>query len=480
MEPNFLLFNLYNKKTIVEIENQATSNFNISIEELTKKAVKASIDVLLEDFLNAKKIIIFCGIGKNATDGLMIGKELKALGKTVQIIKASNWESNIPIEADLIIDALFGIGINRDLVGVWQQIVDSINKSNIPVLSIDIPSGIDPDTGKILGTAVIATLTVTFIGLKPGLFTGKAKNHCGKIKFNNLGLPNEAYNNAPVDSIRLTKKDFKNLLKPREPAAHKGNFGKLLIMGGQDGMVGATLLAGKAAFRAGAGIVQVLTNSKQPVAVGDYLEIQAQNFHSSSQLESLIEKSTVLLLGSGMGLEHAANSFLEHSINCSLPLIVDADGLNLLAENLDEDFEPRQNWILTPHPKEAARLLNTDVDTIENNRFAAIEQLVTKFKATVVLKGAGTLIKEYQENTISPTYVCDLGNPGMATAGMGDVLAGVIAGLVAQKLSLKDACILGVFAHALAGDIVAKDGEKGILASDLLFFIKKIINTICL
>lgn len=480
MEPNFLLFNLYNKKTIVEIENQVANNFNISIEELTKKAVKASIDVLLEDFPNAQKIIIFCGIGKNATDGLMIGEELKALGKNVQIIKASNWESNIPIKADLIIDALFGIGINRDLVGVWQQIVDSINKSNIPVLSIDIPSGIDPDTGKILGTAIIATVTVTFIGLKPGLFTGKAKNHCGKIKFNNLGLPNEAYSNAAVDSIRLTKKDFKNLLKPREPAAHKGNFGKLLIMGGQDGMVGAPLLAGKAAFRAGAGIVQVLTNSKQPVAIGDYLEIQAQNFHSSSQLESLIEKSTVLLLGSGMGLEHAANSFLEHSINSSLPLIVDADGLNLLAENLDEDFEPRQNWILTPHPKEAARLLNTDVETIENNRFATIEQLVTKFKATVVLKGAGTLIKEYQENTISPTYVCDLGNPGMATAGMGDVLAGVISGLVAQKLSLKDACILGVFAHALAGDIVAKDGEKGILASDLLFFIKKIINTICL
>ena len=277
MEPNFLLFNLYNKKTIVEIENQVTNNFNISIEELTKKAVKASIDVLLEDFPNAQKIIIFCGIGKNATDGLMIGEELKALGKNVQIIKASNWENNISIQADLIIDALFGIGINRDLVGVWQQIVDSINKSNIPVLSIDIPSGIDPDTGKILGTAIIATVTVTFIGLKPGLFTGKAKNHCGKIKFNNLGLPNEAYNNAAVDSIRLTKKDFKNLLKPREPAAHKGNFGKLLIMGGQDGMVGAPLLAGKAAFRAGAGIVQVLTNSKQPVAIGDYLEIHLDN-----------------------------------------------------------------------------------------------------------------------------------------------------------------------------------------------------------
>ena len=486
MNVNELLINLYNKKTIAEIEQLAITEFKVSSLDLMQRAAKACVDQLLEDFPNAQRFIVFCGVGKNAADGEHIAEQLQNLGKKIQIIKATEWQEDVKLEADVIVDALFGVGINRELVGVWRQIVDKINNSKIPVLSIDLPSGIEPDTGKILGSAVKANVTMTFIGLKKGLFTGKAKNYGGNIKFNNLGLPMEVYNNAVCSAKRLTRKDFKNLLTKREPAAHKGDFGKLLILGGQDGMTGAALLAGKAALRTGVGIVYVLANSKQPqIAHNSCLEIQIQSFSGVKQIKELLARATVLLLGSGLGVDRNAQVFFDKAMQSDLPLIIDADGLNVLADSIQEGFQPvRENWILTPHSKEAARLLQTDVATIEANRFAAIEQLTKKYKATVVLKGAGTLIKEYRSDSkkredISPVYVCDLGNPGMATAGMGDLLAGITAALVAQKLSLKDACNLGVFIHALAGDIVARDGQRGIVASDLLGFIKGIVNTVC-
>lgn len=477
METNELLINLYDKTTIREIENQAINKLKIDPIELTKRAAQACTELLLEEFPKAQKILVFCGVGKNAEDGLYLAEQLINLGKNVQIIKATDWEEGFNITADIIIDALFGIGINRELIGVWQQIIDKINISKIPVLSVDIPSGIEPDTGQILGTAIKASTTVTFIGLKPGLFTGIAKNYTGNIKLNNLGLSLEIYNNLKPRAIRLTHQDFKELLLPRAPASHKGNFGKLLIMGGQDSMVGSTILAGQAALRTGTGVVHVLTNSKQSLPMHASLEIQMHNFSSPKQLKELINKATVLLLGPGLGTDYNAQLFFEHAINSNLPLVIDADGLNLLAENFtdfDKDLKNRRNWILTPHPQEAARLLNTDVITIENNRFAAIEDLTNRFKATVVLKGAGTLIKSVD----SPTYVCDLGNPGMATAGMGDLLSGIIASLVAQHLQLKDAATLGVFMHSIAGDAAAKDGQRGLIASDLLPFLRKIVNTI--
>lgn len=483
MELELLLVSLYDKKTILALENQATTELKFTINDLMLKATNVCVEQVLESFPNAQKITIFCGVGKNAADGLNVAKQLAASGKTVQIINATSWNNNINLEADLIIDALFGIGINRDLVGVWRQIVEQINSSKIPVLSIDIPSGIDPDSGNVYGIAVKASITITFIGLKQGLFTGKAKNYTGKIKFNNLGLPLEIYNKYPCKAIRLTKNIFKNMLPIREPAAHKGNFGKLLIMGGQDGMIGAPLLAGNAALRTGIGMVYILTNAKQStITNNNCLELQIQNFSDLKQLKDLLSKATVLLLGSGMGTDRYAHTFFEQAMESNLPLIIDADGLNILADSYNaiiNTIKPKEKLILTPHPKEAAKLLNTDTATIEADRFAAINQLVNKYKATVVLKGAGTLIKEYRsDDTYSPIYLCDLGNPGMATAGMGDLLAGIIAALVGQKLNFKDACNFGVFVHALAGDIVAKEGQVGIIASDLLLFIKKIINTI--
>lgn len=480
MNINELLVNLYDKKSIIAIEQLAITNFNMSSVYLATKAVTACVEQLLKKFPNAKKITVFCGVGNNANDGLQIAGKLQSIGLSVQTIKAIDWTKDLQLDADVIVDALFGIGINRNITGAWEQIINQINTSNIPVLSVDIPSGLDPDTGKVLGVAVKANITMTFIGLKKGLFTGKGREYSGEIKFNNLGLPIEAYNNSGCNVVRLTSNNFNNILPKRVAFAHKGDFGKLLVVGGKDGMQGAAFLAGMAALRSGTGIVYILSNSSNQSSFHNFCpEIQWHNFSEIKQLKELLAKSTVLLLGPGLGNDKYSKSLFDEVMQSDLPLVLDADGLNILSEKFNNNFKIRKNWILTPHSQEAAKLLKTDVATIEADRFAAVEELSHKFKATVVLKGSGTLIKAYRDDReYNPIYVCDLGNPGMATAGMGDVLAGVIAALIAQKLTLKDASTLGVFIHALAGDLVAKNGQIGILASDLFGFIRKIINSL--
>ena len=478
MDPNELLVNLYDKKSIIAIENLAIKDFNISNAYLEQKVVSCCVEQLSKTFPLAQKIAVFCGIGNNAQDGLKIADKLQSMGFVVQIIKAIDWTKELQLDADVIVDALFGIGINRHITGVWEHIIYQINNSNIPVFSIDIPSGLDPDTGKVLGVAVKAKVTITFVGLKKGLFTGKGREHSGEIRFNNLGLPIDAYKHAVCNVVRLNSNNFNNILPRRVAFAHKGNFGKLLIIGGKDGMQGAAYLAGIAALRSGSGIVYVLSNSSNQSSFHNSCpEIQWHNFSEIKQLKELIAKSTVILLGPGLGHDKYSKILFDEVMQSDLPLVLDADGLNMLAEKFNNNFKIRKNWILTPHSGEAAKLLNIDVAAVDADRFAAVEELSHKFKATVVLKGSGTLIKSYQDNReYNPVYLCDLGNPGMATAGMGDVLAGLIAALLAQKLTLKDAARFAVFTHALAGDLVAKNGSLGILASDLIFFIRKIIN----
>ena len=478
MNINELLVNLYDKKSIAAIEQLAITNFNMSTTYLAQKAVGACIEQLLKIFPSAKKIAIVCGVGNNANDGLQIAQKLQSMGIDVQVIKAIEWTKDVQLDADVIVDALFGIGINRNITGVWEQIINQINNSNIPIFAVDIPSGLDPDTGKVLGVAVKARVTMTFIALKKGLFTGAGRYYSGEIKFNNLGIPAEAYNNVVCNTVRLTNNNFINILPKRAANAHKGNFGKLLIMGGNDGMQGAAVLSGIAALRSGAGLVRVLSNSSNASSFHNaYPELQWNNFSEIKQLKELLAQSTVLLLGPGLGNDKYSKIFFDEAMHSELPLVLDADGLNILSEKFNNNFKIRENWVLTPHAQEAARLLRTDVATIEADRYAAVEELSRKFKATVILKGSGTLIKCYQGNTTyNPIHLCDLGNAGMATAGMGDVLAGLIAALIAQKLSIHSASKFGVFTHALAGDLAASNGQVGILASDLLWFIKRIIN----
>ena len=346
MDINKLLVNLYDKKSVATIEQLAITNFNMSETYLAQKAVGACVEQLLKVFPNAKKIAVVCGVGNNANDGLQIAQKLQSMGLEVQVIKAIEWNKDLQFNADVIVDALFGIGINRNITGVWEQIINQINSSNIPVFAIDIPSGLDPDTGKALGVAVKARITMTFIALKKGLFTGAGRYYSGEIKFNNLGVPIEAYNNVVCNVVRLTSNDFINTLPKRAANAHKGHFGKVLIMGGNDGMQGAAALSGIAALRSGAGLVYVLSNASNAATFHNaYPELQWNNFSEIKQLKELLAKSTVLLLGPGLGNDKYSKIFFDEAMRSELPLVLDADGLNILSEKFNNNFKLRKNWV---------------------------------------------------------------------------------------------------------------------------------------
>lgn len=270
-----------------------------------------------------------------------------------------------------------------------------------------------------------------------------------------------------METLKLSQ--FKKYLKPRPHDCHKGQFGHVLIIGGDYGFSGSLRLAAEAALRVGAGRVSVATRKEHALVLNNSRpEIMCHDVRTTKKLELLLTQATVIIIGPGMGQSDWAKKLLDKTLQVKKPLIVDADGLNLLAK------KPRKNpqWILTPHPKEAARLLKTSVDAIQRERVEAVKELQKKFNGVCVLKGAGTLILASDNHLVQ----CTAGNPGMATAGMGDVLSGVIAGWIAQQVPLPDAAKLGVLVHALAGDLAAKEGQRGMLASDLMPYLRKVAN----
>ena len=360
---------------------------------------------------------------------------------------------------DLVVDALLGTGVSTPLAPLLTKIVATINELAAPVLAVDLPSGLNGDTGRIMGAAVRATRTLTFIGIKQGLLTADGVDVTGQLDCEPLGvMPDEEIHPA---AWRLDYPVLQSLLTPRQRSSHKGSHGKVLLVGGECGMQGAIVLAGKACLRAGAGLVRVSQHPALP-PVSLY----------QPELMSLQEEddggwASVRVIGPGLGQgEWGRQQFARH-LTEQLPLVLDADGLNWLAQS------PRHqdNWVLTPHPGEAARLLGCSIAEIEADRFAAVRALQQRYGGVVLLKGAGTLIHDGERLAL-----CNEGNPGMASGGMGDLLSGIIAALLAQGWSATLATWLGAVIHGEAADLAAADGERGMLASDLLPFIRKLVN----
>ena len=269
-----------------------------------------------------------------------------------------------------------------------------------------------------------------------------------------------------LNELKLNQ--FKVLLTPRARTSHKGDFGHVLIAGGDYGMPGAVRLAGDAALRVGAGLVTLATRPEHICMISTRPELICYGINQTRALNALLQRATVIAIGAGLGQSTWSQQLYKKLLTVKMQKVVDADGLNLLAKNPVK----RKDWILTPHPGEAARLLNSTTETIQHDRIASIKALQKKYGGIIVLKGAGTLVLG-EDNVIS---ICNFGNPGMASAGMGDVLTGIISGLLAQGLTLLQAAQLGVCLHAIAGDIAAKEGERGLLASDLILHLRKLIN----
>ena len=479
---------LYRRDQVRELDQRAIHQANISGIELMSRAGHEVFQCLKNKWPAVKSIAVFCGAGNNAGDGFIVAKLALDAGLSVTVYSLTDSQTIkgdaliayqnyvdahgviIPfqdkglIDVDVIVDALLGIGLDRPVTGLYALAIQTINKSIARVIAVDNPSGLNADTGHVMGFAVKADCTVTFIGLKQGLFTGNAANYCGEISYASLGVPDSIFGGNSPSASRVIKKP----LPIRDRCSHKGNYGHVLIVGGDFGYSGAVKMAGEAALRVGTGLVSIATRKEHVGLLNlNRPELMCHGVEGAEQLLGLIAKASVIVIGPGLGQSDWSKELFMVTINAQKPLIIDADALNLLA------LAPftNTNWILTPHPGEAARLLNCSTLDIQQDRFASASALQDKYKGIVILKGSGTLITSENDCAVSTT-----GNPGMASGGMGDILTGIIAGLVAQGLTLKEGAQQGVYVHGEAADLAAKEGERGLLASDLMPYLRQVVN----
>ncbi len=489
-----LPYTLYCAKDVRELDRIAIEETGIAGIELMNRAGQAVFDELRYRWPHAKRILILCGGGNNGGDGFVVARLAQAAGLTAILVvlrdpadfagdAALAWQQakaaglvcttyypHLFNGVDLVVDAIFGTGLDREVSGAYAEVINAINRQAAPVVAVDIPSGLHADSGRVLGVAVEASLTVTFIGLKRGLLTAEGPELCGELLFNDLELPRRLYQQVAVSVKRIDWCGTKNVLGRRVRNAHKGHFGHVLVMGGNHGMAGAVRMSAEAAMRTGAGLVSVATRPTHVAAMAAALpEVMWHGVEAISDLNEMIDRATVIAIGPGLGHDDWAQALLMMALDSGLPLVVDADALNLLAEYPDGTHS---NWVMTPHPGEAARLLGCTTVQINQDRFTAVAQLHQHYGGVSVLKGVGSLVCD-AEGGIS---LCSAGNPGMAVGGMGDLLTGVIAAFIAQGLSLDDAAKAGVSLHSAAGDRASMAGERGMMATDLMPHLRYLVN----
>ena len=481
---------LYTVEQLRVLERKAFAALAVSGTDLMRRAASAALNSLRRHWPEARRISIYCGPGNNGGDGFLLGVLAREAGLQVQIIALSDashgdaalaraaWEADdgqvhrwssddtaLPA-ADVQVDALYGIGLNRALESSIATLIECINAMDTPVLALDVPSGINADSGRQLGAAVRADVTVTFIANKRGLNTGQFADYAGLLEVATLGVPEDVYAAARPDAQLLAV----DSLPPRPRYANKGNNGHVLVIGGDHGMAGAVRMAGESALRTGAGLVSVATRAGHITALNAARpELMAHEVDGPQTLEPLLERASVIALGPGLGKGAWGHALWLTALDANKPLVLDADGLNLLSR---EHRQFAVATVLTPHPGEAGRLLGVETKDIERDRFAAARELAHRYKAVVVLKGSGSLIADPSGRL----DVCPWGNPGMASGGMGDLLTGIIAALLAQGCDAWQAACLGVGLHARAGDHAARQGERGLLATDLLPALHALVN----
>ncbi|SDU19421.1 NAD(P)H-hydrate dehydratase [Halopseudomonas salegens] len=469
----------------------------ISGLELMRRAADALWQALQARWPRAGVLTVFCGAGNNAGDGYLLAHQALAAGWEVSIyyladpqrlqgdaatawqraagagIRIQAWAPGQPLEG-VLVDALLGTGITGEVRANVAAAIAAINASNLPVVAVDLPSGLDADTGRIGGIAVKAQLTVTFIAAKLGLLTAQGPDHCGELVFAPLAeLPIE----TPAALARIL--DLPALLAQRPPrarSAHKGQFGHLLLLGGDQGMGGAIMLAAETALRSGAGRVSVLTRAEHvPALLARCPEVMVKAVTEAHQASELLARANALVIGPGLGQSTWSHSLLEQALSAGLPQILDADALNLIAADPGLAVKLDSRTLMTPHPAEAARLLGCTTAEVQDDRPAAVHALAQQYSCQVVLKGVGSLTTGLP-SAPGVLGLCRAGNPGMATAGMGDVLSGVCGALLAQGLPPATALQLAVLVHARAGDMAAEQGQWGLLASDLIMPVRRLLN----
>ena len=477
--------NVFTASEVRAFDRRAIDEFSIPGIRLMHRAGRAAFEALRSRWPNARALSIICGSGNNGGDGYVVAGCAKDAGFDVQLVPVGDprklageamqacrfaqsrlgrlepqlggWE----VGGDLIVDALLGTGAQGPVRPTYQEAIGRINGAGKPVLALDLPSGVDAETGGLLTAhPVRADVTMTFVAVKLGLVTGDAVDFVGELQFDDLELP-EAVFDKPGVAV-LNGAGLATLV--RRPGAHKGDFGRLLVVGGETDMGGAVLLAGESALRTGAGLVTIATRSENRAAIlARRPELMVRGVESPEDIAELVERASAIALGPGLGRDDWGAGLLRAVLGAGKPMVVDADGLNIVA---DRGISLPSGTVVTPHPGEAGRLLGETTAWIQSNRPEAAARLSSADQSdlTVVLKGAGTLIAT--QGIVAS--VCLGGNPSMATAGSGDVLTGIVGALLARGLEPRAAAELGVWLHARAGDEARARHAGSLIAGDLI------------
>ncbi len=479
---------LYGESGMRELDRRAMALPGMGGGALMERAGQALLDALADVHPGAGRVGVLCGPGNNGGDGFVLARLAAAAGREVVVHAGAPGEAGDsdgerarqawgrsggaiqplqafgPEQAEVWVDCLFGIGLRRPLEGIYAEMIDALNRSDKPVLAADVPSGIDIDTGSVRGVAVRAARTVTMIADKLGLHTGTAVDHAGRVQVASLGLPPDIHADVPWLAVRDSGDGLPGRLPLRPPGAHKGDCGHLLVVGGAPGYSGAARLAAVAGLRAGAGRVTLVTHPEHAAFANlERPELMVRAVSSARELQPLLSGADAVAVGPGLAQDAWGRALWQTVADWPGPLVADADALNLLA------LAPRRrtDWVLTPHPGEAGRLLGSRAAAVNSDRLGSLRGLVDRFGGVVLLKGAGTLVSGGSGGM--PVCVTG-GHPGMATAGMGDVLTGIIGALRAQGLDAGPAAVTGAAWHVAAANLAARrlEGEHGMLAGDVI------------
>lgn len=487
---------LFNAKSVRELDRLAIEDEGIAGIVLMKRAGRAVLQELLELYGAPSLLNVFCGGGNNGGDGYILAALAAEKHIPVQVFELSEelsgdaaiarqyaeqakvlctaFDSSLDIVEGVIVDSLLGTGYSGQLRPAYAEAIQIINDSGLPVVAVDIPSGLQADNGAVAELSVQADITITFIGAKPGLFSGRGPSVCGEVIYHSLDVPEAIFDQVAPDAELLDLAELLDYFPQLDVDAHKTQRGHTMVVGGDRGFGGAAIMAAETSARLGSGMTSLATRPEHMDAMlVRQPEVMACGVVSGQELEPLLERPNVLVVGPGLGRSFWSEQLLQKAVAAQLPMVLDADGLNILAEGRVVPNPDGRQWVLTPHCGEAARLLNVTVAEIEADRFAAVRQLQKKYAAVVLLKGPGTLIAGPDEII----KVCPYGNPAMATAGMGDILSGVIGALIAQGFDLQTAAELGCCLHSSAADMAAEElGSRGLVATDILPYLHRLLN----
>jgi len=492
-----------------EMDRLTIQEYGVPSLILMERAGIAVAEALMGSFGRAARrgVLVVAGKGNNGGDGLVVARHLKAkkipcevvlLGRgedlsrdAAENLRAYRKRKGRVFEADgslvpvqerlkgkgLLVDAILGTGLKEEVRGIYAEAIKMMNGSGLPIVAVDLPSGLDSDRGRSLGATIKASLTVALGFPKLGEVIYPGLPFVGRLEAVDIGIHAKAVERVRPQTELLEQPEIRRLIPEREPDTHKGTYGHLLVMAGSRGKTGAAILACRAAMRVGAGLVTLAApRSLNNIFASSMVEVMTEPLRDDGQEEpeplddqdwrSLLEKKSAFLFGPGIGVKDSARSTLRWLLrNLDIPWVIDADGLNNLAAELERLRGARTPPVLTPHPGEMARLLGAGTAAVHQDRVGVARSFARECRCYLVLKGARTLIA----TPMGEVFINPTGNPGMASGGMGDVLAGVLAGLLAQGLKIEDALKLGVFLHGFVGDRVAQArGEIGMIASDVL------------